>query len=477
MNKQAKIGLFALVMLMTGAIDGISNLPSIAIFGQQLVFFFIVASILFLLPTGLISAELCSQFKTDSGVYFWSKKAFGQHAGAVTIWLQWINTMVWFPTCLTTLTGTFAYLIDPNLTHHPLYLVATSLSVFWIMTWLNLKGVKESVKIASLATTVGMVIPLAIIIGLVVLWIVSGKPFALTLTHAAIVPPLSHAGTWASLTAIIASFLGMELATVHVRKVANAHKVFPKALVWTIVVVVLTMGLGSLGVALVIPHKDIELVAGTMQAFNMLFTGFHVAWLEKVLGVMLLFGTLGTMVNWLISPANGLAQAAADGYLPKSLAQENDKGCPAKLLIVQGVVVSLVSLVFFLLPSVNGAYWFLLDLSTELYVIMYVFMFLAALKHISTFKKLNVIPGGKMGGLTLAALGLLGSLITIVVGFLPPSNIPEGGATHFILLFGLGLLAMVSPVLLLLLYKIKNKWNQIGMETAVAYTGANSIKL
>ena len=68
-NKKVYISVFALTMLMSGAIDGIRNLPSIAIFGQQLIFFFVVASILFLIPVGLISAELCTQFKEDSGVY------------------------------------------------------------------------------------------------------------------------------------------------------------------------------------------------------------------------------------------------------------------------------------------------------------------------------------------------------------------------------------------------------------------------
>lgn len=150
MNQKKSISLFALVMLMVGAVDGVSNLPSIAIFGQQLVFFFVLASVLFLLPTGLMSAELCAQYPEDSGVYVWSKKAFGGGFAALVVWLQWVNTMVWFPTCLTTLVGTAAYLFDPKLIHHPIFLVSVSLGAFWIMTFLNLKGVKHSTKISYL---------------------------------------------------------------------------------------------------------------------------------------------------------------------------------------------------------------------------------------------------------------------------------------------------------------------------------------
>lgn len=460
----ATLGLFSLVMLMTGAVDGVGNLPSIALFGQQLVFFFIVASVLFLLPTGLVSAELCKQFPKDSGVYAWSKQICGGGFASLVVWLQWINTVVWFPTCLTTLVGTAAYLFDPSLTQHPAFLVAASLAAFWLMTILNLKGVKQSSKIAAWATSLGMLVPMVLVVGLSILWVAIGKPLALHLNHTAIVPHLASSSTWTSLTAIITAFLGMELATVHVKKVKNAHKVFPKALFYAVVVIVLTMGIGSLAVALVIPHSEIVLVAGTIQAFHTLFAGFHLQWLAIVLGVMLLLGSLGTMVNWLISPATGLAQAAKDGYLPKQLAVENKHGTPAKILILQAIVVSLVSCAFFLLPSVNGSYWLLLDLSTELYVGMYLLMFFAALVFSFKVKETFIIPFGKLGLGGVSLVGMLGCVITFVVGFFPPENINVGSAWHYTLLFAGGLLLLSAPAVLLGCYKWKVKKKMVAMD-------------
>lgn len=444
-----KISQYTLVMLIVGAVDGLRNLPSIAIFGQQLIFFFIVASLLFLLPVGLISAELCAQFKEESGIYAWTKKAFGGHLGMVAIWLQWINTMVWFPTCLTALVGTAIWLLNPALAQNVWFLVITSLSVFWFMTMLNLYGVKQSAKIASWASTIGMLIPVGIIIFLSFLWIVLDKPRVLTLNTSAIFPPLTHLTTWSSLTAIITAFLGMELATVHVRKVPDAYKIFPRALMYAILVIIFTMGFGSLAVALVIPQKEITLVAGTIQVFERLFQGFHVPWLDKVLGLMLILGSLGAMVSWLISPANGLAAAARDDYLPKTLARENTHGVPYKIFILQAIVVSLVTLAFFLLPNVNGSYWLLLDLSTEIYVTMYVLMFFAAIKMIFTLPKIQLIPGGKYGALGVSILGLLGCAVTLVVGFIPPDSINVGGHLHYMMLFSGGMFLLISPCLLL----------------------------
>ncbi|MGD9153830.1 MAG: APC family permease [Gammaproteobacteria bacterium] len=469
MNKKACIGVFALTMLMSGAIDGIRNLPSIAIFGQQLIFFFIAASILFLIPVGLISAELCAQSKEESGVYIWSKQAYGSAFGTITAWLQWVNTMVWFPLSLTTLTGTAAYLINPALAKNPVYLVVASLSAFWGMTILNLKGIKQSAKIASFATTIGMVIPMIIIIGLCLLWLFLGKPTALKITHEAISPNFHLQHTWVSLTAIIASFLGLELATVHVKKVSNAQKIFPKALLFSVLLTIVVLGFGSFGVALIVPHQKIILVAGTIQAFNVIFTGLHVAWLEKILGVMLLFGSLGAIINWLISPSKSLAQAAKDSYLPKVLSKENKHGASSNILIFQAVIVSLVSCAFFLMPSVSGSYWLLLDLSTELYVIMYLCMFIAGLKILMNSEKILLIPGGKLSAMAASFVGIIGCLITIVVGFFPPSNINVGGDLHYVTLFAGGVLIMTIPAAVLIVGKklfVSKPVLEVGYENA-----------
>jgi amino acid transporter len=445
MNKKFSISTFALAMLMVGAVDGISNLPSIAIFGQQLVFFFIIGTLLFLLPTGLVSAELCKQLPEHSGVYAWAKKAFGNKFATVVVWMQWINTMIWFPTCLTTLVGTAAYIINPVLIHHPGFLVITSLSCFWIMTLLNLKGFKHSTKIAAFGTVIGMVIPITMIILLSIVWFMIHKPMAIHLNSTSLLPHLGHTATWTSLTAIITSFLGMELATVHVKKVHNAQHMFPKALVIAVTVIVLTMGIGSLGVALVIPQNKIVLVSGAAQAFYYMFAGLHVMWLAKVLGCMLVLGPLGAMVNWLISPANGLTQAAKDHPILCKIAGENKNGVPAKILLLQGIVVSFVSLAFFLLPTVNGSYWYLLDLSTELYVGMYILMFITAIKLTSSFKVSKVIPGHKVNLYLLCALGIIGSLISFIVGFFPPDNIQVGSHLHYIFLFAGGILLAIIP--------------------------------
>jgi amino acid transporter len=168
---------------------------------------------------------------------------------------------------------------------------------------------------------------------------------------------------------------------------------------------------------------------------------------------MLLFGSIGTTVNWLISPANGFAQAAEDGFLPKALAKENKHGVAGNMLILQGAVVSIIATAFFLMPSINGSYWLLLDLSTELYVLMYILMFIVAIAFVVKTEKIVLIPGKKIGAHALSIAGLIGCFITFVVGFFPPSGINVGTTLHYVSIFGGGLVLMLLPLIGLYGYK------------------------
>src|SRR5688572_25333223 len=118
MNRNSKLTLFSLVMMTIVSVDSIRNLPGTAIFGTSLIFFFIAAVFLFLLPSALISAELssCHDSPNDtdaSGIYYWLKKAFGDRTAVLGIWLQWLENVIWYPAILSFLAGTVGYIINP----------------------------------------------------------------------------------------------------------------------------------------------------------------------------------------------------------------------------------------------------------------------------------------------------------------------------------------------------------------------------
>ncbi len=450
------LGLFLLIMLITGSIDSVRNLPATALFGSSLVFYFIFSALVFLIPAGLVSAELSSAWTEQGGIYDWVRMAFGEKVALIAIWLQWINTMVWFPTILSFIAGAMAFLIDPHLAEHKGYLVSVILIIFWGLTLLNFKGVRASAKFAGICGLLGMIFPMAILIFLGITWMLKGESLQVSFTMHSMLPHFDDTNSWISLTAIMTSFLGMELATVHVRNVVNAQNTFPKALIISVVLILFTMIFGSLAIAVILPHDQINLVDGVMRAFQGFLGGYHMKWLVPLLTLLLLIGALGSMVNWIISPAKGLLRAAQHGYLPKFFAKEGARGVPTRMLLLQAVLVSVMCMAFLLMPSVNGSYWLLTSLSTQLYMIMYLFMFLAALRlrykfpiQLRPFK----IPGGSFGMWMITLLGLFGCAVTLIVGFFPPDNIDVGGKLHYEVVFSIGIIAMIFPVVLLYMYK------------------------
>lgn len=455
-NKTKALTIFPLAMLITVGIDSIRNLPSTALFGSELIFFLFLGAVFFLLPTAFVSAELSSTWTKDGGIFGWVNKAFGEKAAFLAIWLQWINTMVWYPTILSFIAGTAAFLISPSLAQNKYYLIGVILSTFWLLTIINLRGLNTSAKFASVCAVVGMIIPMLLIIVLAITWIFIGNPTQIHFTAQSILPSTSGSQSWISLTAIMASFLGLELATVHVKQVKDPQKTFPKAMLISVIIILLTMLFGALAIAIVLPQSQINLVDGVMQAFQNFFQAYHIAWLLPILAVMILVGSLGNMVNWIISPAKGLSQAAKAGFLPEAFCKENKNGVPVKILLTQAILVSFMCLAFLLMPSVNGSYWLLTALSTQLYMLMYIIMFISAIVLRYKFKDVArpfKIPGGKFGIWLTVLFGILGCTATLIVGFFPPSSINVGGRLHYEIVFSFGILVMILPILAFYFYR------------------------
>jgi glutamate:GABA antiporter len=453
-----KLTTFALVMLITGAVDSIRNLPAASLFGTSLIFFFTLAAIVFLIPTALVSAELASGTSENSGIFHWVKDAFGEKIGFMAIWLQWITNLVWFPTILSFIAGLISNLINPTLAQNKMYLIATILVTFWALTLLNLRGLRVSAQFTSFCAIFGMVIPMGLIIGLAILWLLLGHPSQIHFTAENIFPTLHHANTWISLTAIMTAFAGMELAAVHIKDIHNPQQTFPRALLISVFLILSTMLFGSLAIAIVLPQEKISLVNGVMQAFTSFFEAYHIAWSIPIITLMILIGSLGGIISWVISPAKGLLQAAQLGYLPEFLQKENKHGVAANLLITQAVIVSIVCCAFLLMPSVGGSYWLLTALSTQLYILMYVMMFLVGLYSRYKFPheiRSFTIPGGKFGIWLVTCLGLFGCLITLIVGFFPPDGVNVGSVLHYETIFCLGMLGMILPAFIFYMYKNK----------------------
>ncbi|HAB98601.1 MAG TPA: amino acid permease [Parachlamydiales bacterium] len=453
-SSRSKISFFALVLLIISAIDSNRNLPASAIFGAPLIFFFLFSSVFFLFPSALVAAELSATFPEEGGIYHWVKAAFGESFGMLAIWLQWINTIVWYPTILTFIAGTLSYLFDPTLMNHKIYMICATSTIFWGLTLANLFGLRISSTINTMFASIGTVFPMLFLIVLASCWAAFGHPFQIEISAKSIFPSLANLDTWTALQAVMGSFLGMELSGVHIAHIPHPQKTFPKAILLSSLYILGTMLFGSLAIAVVLPVSQINLAGGLMQVFDNFFQVFGLGFLVPCMTLLIVIGSIGGMINWLISPAKGLLQAAEYGFLPKVLAKTNRHGVAGRILIGQAVLVTLFCFLLLFLPSVNAFYWFLTALSNSLYMFMYVLMFLSGYRLRSKpLQRIFQIPGGRLGLALVILLGLIGSMLTILFGFIPPEHIDVGSSSRYTLMIAAGNFLLILPGLFLILYK------------------------
>jgi amino acid transporter len=124
--------------------------------------------------------------------------------------------------------------------------------------------------------------------------------------------------------------------------------------------------------------------------------------------------------------------------------------------MIQAVIVSILSLIFILMPTVNSSYWILSVITSQLALLVYIILFAAGLKlH---YKKPEVkrsfrVPGKRAGMWIICSMGAVTSLVVIFFGFIPPSIIPfESVITYEAMLIGGVALCCIAP-----LYFLKKK--------------------
>ncbi len=121
------------------------------------------------------------------------------------------------------------------------------------------------------------------------------------------------------------------------------------------------------------------MTAGVMQAFDAVFANFNAQWLTPIVGLMLVTASLAGMLTWLAGPSKGLLLISRqEGYLPPYLQKLNKNGIQKNILVVQGVVTTVIGLAYALIPDVSSAYWIFSVITTQVYLMMYLLMFVAA---------------------------------------------------------------------------------------------------
>lgn len=420
------LSVFSLVMINVIAVDSLRTLPMSAKIGLPLVFYYLVAAFTFFIPVALIAAELATAYPNTGGIYVWVREAFGRRAAFLTIWLQWIYNVVWYPTILAFIAATFSYLFAPQLANNKFYLLLTSLGLFWAFTLLNCFGMRISSIVSILGACFGTILPMLGITALGAVWLLQGKPLSVG-EGASWLPNFSTIGNLALFSAVLFGLIGVEMSAVHAEEVKNPQRNYPRAILYSTLIIFSTLVFSSLAIVIVVPNDHLSIVSGLIDAYAIFFNAYHLPWMTPLIAILIILGGLSCVSAWIIGPTKGLLVSARDGSLPQLFAKINRHGAPIAILLIQGIIFTLLTSVFILVDSINVAYWILSDLSAQMALLVYIFLFATAIKlrhHKPDQPRSYKIPGGNAVMWLIGSLGIVCCTAAMLVGFIPPTQIP-----------------------------------------------------
>ncbi|MGZ4165368.1 MAG: APC family permease [Solirubrobacteraceae bacterium] len=448
-GSKAMLSWLAMALLTLGSVGDLGAAPATAVLGLASVLLYVVPAIVFLLPASLVSAELASGWK--GGVYNWVSEGISPRMGFVAIWCQFAQTTFYYPALLAYVASTLAYVFAPNLAHSGLYTTVVIIVLFWAAVLISARGVLATGKLASYGIFIGTLIPGLLLVLLAAIYLLQGNASAVPLNTHHVLPP------WNGLTSIVLivnsffTYAGVEVNAVHVDELRDAPREFPRATLLAVTLILLVFILPTLAIAVAVPAAHISFTAGVMQAFKSLLDHFGLSVLTPIIAVGLVVASLSGLLDWLTGPSTGLLDIARErGYLPPYFQRLNANGVQLHILVAQGIVITLIGLLYALVPAVSRAYWVFAALATEVYLIMYVLMFVAAIN----LRRRQ--PGHQRGYrapalVTTCVVGMLASVAACLVGLLPPSQLGHISTPPYLLalLAATLLVALIPPLLLL----------------------------
>ncbi len=420
-----ELGLWDLVLLNVVAIVGLRWwLTSAGGYGYAALPLWILAFFCFFVPSGLAVIDLTTRYPEEGGIYAWTKHAFGDNHGFISGWCLWTNNLIYFPHLLIFTVGNLVFMLgdrQKGLGQSPPFMAAASLLIFWMVVWMNVRGLKSARWLNNLGAY-GTWLPASILILLgVFAWSRYGA--ATPLREGGLVPVFSL-GTVSFFSAICFGFSGLDLGALMGEEIVEPRKNVPRAILISGVIITLIYILGTAALLIALPQDKIGLLDGVAAAIAAVQDRMGFGFLAGLMALLIALGGVGGCSAWLAGCSRIPFVAGIDRYLPPAFGRLHPRfASPHVALLTTGAISSLLILVGFVGVDVDQAYLFLADFTIVVYFIPYLYLFAALLKlgvPGTAPPGTIAVPGGRRGTILTGVVGFLTTAVSIVLAFIPP---------------------------------------------------------
>jgi len=462
---------FDMIFYTVAAIIGIDTLGAVSSNGPQAFTWLLISAVIFLIPYGLLAAELGSTFTQEGGVYEWCKLAFGRPFAAMGAMLYWISNPLWVGGTLAVTAigaikifwfGNANYLFGGSNTANAVVEIIIALLFIWGTTWCAIM----SLRFGKWLSVFGSYVKLALFSIFVILALVFLFGGHSTGQHVALGDLVPH--DWPTIASLILpvlifNWVGFELQNGAGEEMHNPQRDVPRSLIRAGVIAVIAYAIPLAVILFTLPVSQLSQAGGFLASFQIvngvlpsaIATGL--GWLVSIGIIIALASSGGT---WIIGADRTYAIASLDRTAPAFLGRFSGRyGTPIAVNTMSGIVASLMMIAAILInsfgsPTLGGLFSIVLGFTISTTTLSYLFIFPAFIKL--RYKYPNVprtykVPGGMLGAWVVTLLPLAFAVIASLF-ILWPSSVPSGVSrttyelTQFIVLGAIVLLTVVFYV-------------------------------
>ncbi len=286
--------------------------PAAAI-GNQQFFWWIFLILTFLLPYGMVVAELGTTYDGEGGIYDWVCDGLGDKWGARISYYYWVNYPLWIASLATMFPDILGMVfgVEFNL----IAKIGIDLAFVWIVYLMGRSKAADSEWVLNGGAIIKVAV--AVIVGALGIWYAMENGFANDMSAATFLPELTNTNALGYLSIIIFNFMGFEVICTMTDDMADPARDIPKAIIvggLSIAVIYLFAGFG-IGAAVsadsIDPDYGMIYAVQTIVGDSMIF---------KVICIAFLITLFANMAAWSFGVNSVARYAAEHGNMPKVFA-------------------------------------------------------------------------------------------------------------------------------------------------------------
>jgi amino acid transporter len=405
------------VLFNVTAIVGLRWLTTASQFGPSSLLLWILAMVIFFLPSARVVRELTDLDPRSGGMYRWVCRAFGPTHGFVAGWGYWVNNLFYFPSLMVTTAAIAAYAAGPRGVHlgdNPWFVGGVALGGLWLAVWLNVVGLRVGKWLQNIGgyTTY---LPALLFIALAA-WAFATHGSATSFGVHRLLPDKFDFELVNFFATMTFAFAGLELAPSLGDEIHDPAATLRRGVMVSGVAVVGVYLLGTLAMLVALPGDTISITNGMPQAAAVLVQRIGVpalAPIAAVIAVLLAISNVGGVGAWLAGSARLPYAAGVDRALPAAFARVHPTWhTPHIALFVQGGLASILIVAGLSGASVRDAYVILTSTTIILFFIPYLYIFASYLRLRRDRSVVSALSGW---------VGLGAVLLSIGVSLVPPA--------------------------------------------------------